>query len=156
MAWRSTYLDAEVDSAGGMVDSVGGEAGMMATVDMAMVAAVRVVRARAVVVRVKVWACERVGRAYVMKLAAMMGGKVILVKVKAVAMLIDQMRENVKHQGRVTAQARAMVTEGEGGGAMEEDMWRVGVAKGAEVKGVVVDRGDDRKPSQKCRHHLWP
>ena len=59
-------------------------------------------------------------------------------------MLIDQMREKAMHQGR--AQARAMVTEGEAGVAMEEDMWGVGVAKGAEVKGIVVDRADGRKP----------
>ena len=57
-----------------MEATVGGETGMLAMVDMAMVAPVPVVRARAVVVRVKVWAVERVGRAYVMKLAAMMGG----------------------------------------------------------------------------------
>ena len=68
-----------------MVDSEEGEVDMMATVDTAMVAAVRAVRVRAVVVQVKVWAFERVGRAYVMKLAAMMGEQAILVKVKAVA-----------------------------------------------------------------------
>ena len=73
-----------------MVATVVEEEDMMATVDTAMVAAVRAVQARAVavVVRVKVWAFERVGRAYVMKLAAMMGGKAILAKVKAVAMAV--------------------------------------------------------------------
>ena len=48
-----------------------------------------------------------------------------------------------------------MVMEGEAG-VKENNGQGVGAAKGAEAKGLVVDRADDRKPSQQCRHHLWP